>query len=52
MPSADAINKAAVVSSDGASVTASMTSRYLDLIVVPGKHILKIELEVEEAGNS
>ncbi|MCJ1428394.1 hypothetical protein MMC29_006304 [Sticta canariensis] len=31
----------------GSSLTMDMTSRYLGLIVVPGQHISKIEIEIE-----
>ncbi|OTB04498.1 hypothetical protein M426DRAFT_320856 [Hypoxylon sp. CI-4A] len=36
---------AAASSSGSAKVTAEMTSRYLGLVVVPGEHIVKMEVE-------
>ncbi|KAI1338292.1 hypothetical protein F5Y15DRAFT_124687 [Xylariaceae sp. FL0016] len=36
---------AAALSSDADTVKADMTSRYLGLVVVPGEHIVKIEVE-------
>ncbi|OTA64160.1 Sm-like ribonucleo protein [Hypoxylon sp. EC38] len=36
---------AAATSSGSAKVTADMTSRYLGLVVIPGEHITKMEVE-------
>lgn len=48
-PTPDAVKAAAAESSSEASSTATlkvdMTSRFLGLIVVPGQHITKIEVE-------
>lgn len=50
-PSAEAVKAAArsPASSSNATVRADMTCRYLGLIVVPGKHIVKIEIEEPES---
>ncbi|KAL6863058.1 hypothetical protein ACO1O0_003302 [Amphichorda felina] len=42
---ADAAVDAAVEKATGGSVTLDMTSRYLGLVVVPGHHIVKMEVE-------
>ena len=44
MPSSLAIVSQAVGSSDGASVAASILNRYSELIVVPTRQIVNIEL--------
>ncbi|EQL01223.1 hypothetical protein G6O67_002140 [Ophiocordyceps sinensis] len=43
-PSADALHRHLEETAEG-TVTVDMTSRYLGLVVVPGHHIAKIELE-------
>ena len=48
LPSARAVTSAANATSSGSgstTVKANMTSRYLGLIVIPGQHIIKIEVE-------
>ncbi|KAI0006299.1 hypothetical protein F4779DRAFT_596995 [Xylariaceae sp. FL0662B] len=44
-PSQQKLAEAAAASSDTLTVKADMTSRYLGLVVVPGEHIVKIEVE-------
>ena len=43
-PSADAVRKQ-LEQASGGTVKLDMTSRYLGLIVIPGHHIVKMELE-------
>ncbi|KAI1392764.1 uncharacterized protein F4822DRAFT_425971 [Hypoxylon trugodes] len=42
---AEAAAAAAAAGSGQATVTADMTSRYLGLVVIPGEHIVKMEVE-------
>ncbi|KAI1081908.1 hypothetical protein F5B20DRAFT_533563 [Whalleya microplaca] len=44
-PSQQKLVEAAAASSDQHTFKADMTSRYLGLVVVPGEHIVKMELE-------
>ncbi|KAI1977230.1 hypothetical protein LOZ51_000432 [Ophidiomyces ophidiicola] len=39
-------------SGSGSSVTANMTSRFIGLVVVPGRHITKIEVDNHRPGRS
>ncbi|KAA8647387.1 hypothetical protein EYZ11_001631 [Aspergillus tanneri] len=41
----DADSHSSGIASDSASVKVNMTSRFIGLVVVPGQHITKIELE-------
>ncbi|KAI3338198.1 hypothetical protein F4824DRAFT_499529 [Ustulina deusta] len=42
---ADAASAAAATSPSSATIKADMTSRYLGLVVIPGEHIVKMEVE-------
>lgn len=50
LPRASALDTASA-SLSGSSVKMDMTSRYLGLIVIPGQHITKIEIEENRKSN-